>query len=193
MSLLLAIAGPPGSGKTSISRELEQEYGFVHISGSDIIKQSHALLDPETRPPLDTRADITAYQKLWKEREGLDAVGAAVLRIMENAGEKARVCYDGPRNKFDAQRIKQSHGIIVALHCDVRERHKRFIQRSNNSDLTLEQFKNDEKDEYASADPLGLHLTEVMRSADIQLNSSHPLPEIISTLKMSLQQIGITL
>lgn len=188
---LLAIAAPPASGKTEIARELAAHYGFKNVSASGLIRRSHATLDPATHPPLATRADVQEYQRLWREREGLDAVAAAVLRTQEQMGANARVCFDGLRNRHDAERIRQSQGIIIALQCSLEERYARFIRRENRPGLTLEAFEKEEAVEYESNEETGLHLREVMKNATVRIDSSQTIREVMRDLLRALRKIGV--
>jgi len=47
---IIVILGAPGSGKGTLSKELKKDYGFVHISTGDIIRNSD---DPELKRIID--------------------------------------------------------------------------------------------------------------------------------------------
>lgn len=188
--ILLALAAPPAAGKTEVTRELGLRHGFRNVSASGMIRQSYAMTHPDM-PFLKTRSDVQRYQNEWRERNGMDALAAAVVNIRNEMGENARVCFDGLRNRHDAQRIREAGGIIIALRCPDDLRHARFMRREGAHDLSLEAFLDAEKIEYASPEPTGLHLKEVMAGAKITVDSSRPLRDIMRSLVASLARIGV--
>jgi adenylate kinase family enzyme len=192
MSPLIALAGHPASGKTTLATELSERYSFERISGSEILKRSAADLDEQDRPILKTRSDFDAYHRQWRKKHGIDAMGAYILRLLDLEPSK-RICFENLRNQHDALRLRMAGGLIVALQCSFEERFARAVIRKPDAGLRPENFLREEEAEYDSPDPFGSHVMKAMEQADITLDSSHPLERIMQDLIDALKIRGILL
>lgn len=98
------IIGSSGIGKTTISKELEKEYGFKHIKASgwlaeyDIVKENRASYLSEI-----------SRQKLKEDPY-------CVIRYIENELPRHNHCIiDGIRNPFDLSKLIDDDSIIIYL------------------------------------------------------------------------------
>jgi aminoglycoside phosphotransferase family enzyme/predicted kinase len=79
--LLLAIGGPPASGKTTLARALCEESGMLHVS-SDVVRKARLGLAPTERAPLDAysrQATTWTYRALGERAASAFATGRGAV------------------------------------------------------------------------------------------------------------------
>lgn len=105
---ILVILGAPGSGKGTLSKELKKDYGFVHISTGDVIRNSE---DPELKKIIDGGnlvPDDMMIKILKKELNKLDPEDDIILDGFPRTIKQAR--------KLDSMLGKMGLGLNHALY-----------------------------------------------------------------------------
>lgn len=192
MRLLVALTGPMGSGKTTVANALHDWFGFEVLSGSDVLRRANAALPPDVRMTLESREEYDRFQRAWKTVNGYGAIGRIAVEKLLAGGADAHVCYEGVRNEFDEAEVRKAGGIVIALACDEAARYKRVVERDPAHAPTLERFRADDELESNSKDPLGLHLTKLMKDADITVDASKGVREVVDDIVEALQRRGFS-
>ena len=193
MARLLALSGQIASGKTDVSKYLEAEYGYARYSGSDILRGANEELKPEYRMPLETRADYDRFQRVWKSINGRDGLGKLIANVLQRDDAPDKLCYEGLRNVYDAERIRKAGGIIVALECDFETRYRRVLERHPEHAVTRSDLERDDALEFESQDAVGLHLRQVLEAASIRVDASQPIKQVVRELQEKLRERGMDL
>ncbi|CAG9583655.1 putative adenylate kinase [Leishmania major strain Friedlin] len=97
MPLFIILFGPPGSGKGTVSHLLVKEYGFVHLSAGNLLRE-----EVLKKSPLGRRcAEIMSEGSLIPDELVVDLV---CNRLSEQAVQKHGILLDGfPRNLRQAE------------------------------------------------------------------------------------------
>jgi dephospho-CoA kinase len=193
MKTFLAITGQAATGKTTLSKLLEAEYGFMRISGSEILRVENESLPENLRMDLNTRADMTTFQRVWKTLNGKSGLGRRAAKAYEAMPDGGRLCYEGVRNLYDAKAMREAGAIIASLECDFEERYRRIVERDPARAMTREQAMEEDTLEHESQDALGLHLRQVRELADIRIDANGPIENVMGQLIDALRSRGIEL
>lgn len=166
--LLLALAGHPASGKSTLAEYFAKEHGFATIAGSSVIKQYAEAEGLD----LSSRSNYDRYHKQLKAKLGKDVLMDPLLNI-----ESERLAIDGLRNYHDFWRFKQAGGLVIALACPLPIRYQRYLKREPSEPaISFAQFKANEAQEYCDPNPNGSQTSLVMASADYELDTfSYPM------------------
>ena len=126
---LVCVLGSPGSGKGTVCRTIAEEFGYVHLSGGELLRQENAKADSPYREVIDEHF-----------RQGLFVPPDIICSIMETAVENSK------SNKFlfDAFPIhmtnleawnkremskKMKPSFVLFLDCPQEECEKRILDR----------------------------------------------------------------
>lgn len=166
--IIIGIAGNPGSGKTAIAKYLAAKYGFFHFEGSDYLRQVATARNVE----LKTRKDYSGFHRLLQQENGLSVLADYLL-----SREETKLVFSGIRSIYNAQKIKDNGGIIIALEAPIEVRFARIDHSGLKYEKDLDNFKKNEESQYASTDHLGADLSATMKLADITLDTNKPIGE----------------
>lgn len=182
---IVALCGHPGSGKSTLARELESRFNFEIVSGSRILE----LAAVEQGVDLKSRGDYDSFHRLWRADHGEDAMARKVIELAKtNIPFQRVVCFENLRNRNDTLTLRSNGARIIALDCSLRERFRRTLNLSGNKcPKDLESFWEEEAQEYASDDPLGSHLLEVMQGAHFHLDASRSKEMVLAALQKYLE------
>jgi len=169
--LIVASAGHPASGKGTIAREYFTPRGFAVVSGSGILR----LWAAEEGVELQNRRDYDAFHKHSRRTRGPLCLSEAMLSI-----ETDRLHIDGLRNLGDFGRIKQVGGYVMAMECSIDVRYMRALRDpSHRHPPGMLMFQEVERGEYNDPDPDGSHTSVVMELADVKIDASRPVPQVL--------------
>jgi hypothetical protein len=90
--LLLAVCGPPASGKSMLARALSEESGMVHLS-SDVVRKAQMGLAPTQRAPLSaytSQTTLSTYRELGRHAAAAFATGRGAIIDATQADGAAR-------------------------------------------------------------------------------------------------------
>ena len=137
--------GGPGSGKGTQSLKLAKEYGFVHLSAGDLLRE-------EKNSGSDTAAMINTYIKEGKIVPGEVTVGLMKKAIEKNGLDQKKYLIDGfPRNKENLEIWQRILGedinvpFILFLEANEDAMIERIIERAKTSgrvDDNMDSLKN---------------------------------------------------
>ncbi|OLQ10343.1 mRNA cap guanine-N7 methyltransferase 1 [Symbiodinium microadriaticum] len=125
----LLFLGPPGSGKTTLGRQLEAALGFYHLSGGEAYRAAKARTAASTRPEAQQQTVAKVFAAL--------ALAAARLK-------PAPVSFDGflPKDLPDFEDKVGHIGLIVKLQCSSEVLRQRIGDRgSRPHDVTIDAEK----------------------------------------------------
>lgn len=178
---IIGLSGTLGSGKDTVAQTLEERYGFMHVSTSDMLRAEKKRIFGDSPKALLLRNDPFANE----------------LRVVRGAGvlvEIAKEEYDRNASKFpiglvvsgirsigEAEKIKELGGEIVFVDADSQTRYGRIAGRArdiNDHGVTYDEFIDMEKSESPdnNSDKTVQNLPELKKLADIHLlNDGHDI------------------
>ena len=179
--IILAFAGHPNTGKSTLATYLEQQHGFFTFEGSGYLKvlaESEGVL-------LRNREDYSRYYRRSQEELGKSWLADTMLRRPED-----RLLGNGLRNRADYRQIKAQGGFIIALTCPP----EICIQRADESDpknpQTIEEYTHHVAlDNGGTDDNYGLHTAWVVEHADYGLDTSLPIGQTQTELDRIIIEI----
>jgi len=189
---LVGIAGTNGSGKDTLGQILADNYGYLFISVTDILRDELKRRDL----PL-SRKNMRELSAEWRRQYGLGVlVDRAITLYGDNTHEYKGLAIASIRNPGEADRIHELGGRVVWLDAPAEIRFKRIqanrnqrgVERSVDDERTFEQFLDDERAEmHSSGDQATLSLSGVKDKSDIFIeNKSNEVEPFLSTIKNSL-------
>ncbi len=179
-SQLVGISGTFASGKDTVAEYLVRDFGFVHASTSDLVREV-ALRERGSveRPVLREVAE--GYRK---------AHGAGVF--VDMALEKPRpLVVTGIRSLGEAKAITQAGGILLFVDAPVEVRYQRMKSRlrDDETQLSLDEFvKNEEKEMYGGPSDADFNLRGIKALADVTIENTMPLDDYIA---LAYQKLGL--
>jgi len=168
---IIGIGGTNGSGKDTLANYLAEEYGWVFISGSDILRE-----ELKRRGLPIERKNLRNLSAEWRRNHGHGhLIDEAVEEFKRNHADSEGLVVSSLRNPGEADRIHELGGIVVWLDADPKLRYERIYsrQRSTEDQKTFEQFVAEEKEEmeHYNNDPATLNMAAVKDRADIFLTN----------------------
>lgn len=186
--MIIGLAGTFASGKDTLANHLVTTRGFMHVSTSDMVRAvSEAEYGNIERPTLFKAANET------REKRGAGIFADLALeRFKEEQDKYTGIVVSGVRSLGEAEAIKQAGGKLIFVDSPMEIRYERIKarQRSNEENLTFEQFKKSEEDEELTVhdNPYVQDLTGVREMADILLFNQG---DIEAYLKEAEQKLGL--
>lgn len=171
--LVLALAGLPGVGKTTLGSFAEEELGFKVFDGSTSIRQRAS----EDGVTLTDRASYNNFFRKTQIEHGKAWISDSIL---SQSGDVAQI---GLRNKDDAKNILAIGGIVVALYCPPEICFERANKDDPKQKSNLAEFVA-MIDEQESIDDYGSHTNWVMEHATVSIDASRPLTHTKTALSL---------
>jgi adenylate kinase len=142
---ILIILGAPGSGKGTLSKQLEEKYGIHHISTGDLIRKSD---DPELKKIIDGGnflPDDMMIKMLRKELKKVDPADGIILDGFPRTIKQAK--------RLDSMLGKMGLGLNHAIFLDLpedtaKERIRERAKKEDRKDDTSDEIINKRFDEY---------------------------------------------
>ncbi len=192
--LNLVIFGAPGSGKGTQSELLEKEYGLLHISTGEVLRNHIAA---------GTKLGIIADSYISKGQLIPDELMVKILSDLLAKDERSRkgVIFDGfPRTIDQAKSLKkmlESHGAMVHAVIGLEVKDEELIERllkrgidSGRADDNLETIKQRLHVYHSQTQPLEDYYKSEGKYHSIVGSGS--IEEIFSSIKESLFKAGIS-
>lgn len=175
---LIGIAGSFASGKDTIAHVLEADYGFTHVSTSDMVRAA-ARRERESieRPVLFEVANQHRHR---------DGAGVFVLHALENPRP---LVITGIRSLGEAKALKAAGGILLFIDApaEIRYARMRSRRRDTETELSLEQFEaNEQKEWHAGETDADFNLRDIKAMADHVLHNVLPIEEFIQQTLLTL-------
>lgn len=175
---LIGIAGSFASGKDTIAHALQADYGFIHVSTGDMVREA-AMRERGSieRPVLHEVATEHRYR---------DGAGAFV----EHALKKPRpLVITGIRSLGEAKALKAAGGTLLFIDAPVEIRYERMKARHRDAEtqLTLEQFKANEATEWHEGDDdADFNLRDIKAMADFTIDNVLPIDAFATAVEKQL-------
>lgn len=169
---LVGLAGSLASGKDTIAHRLVADFGFTHVSTSDIVREI-ALRERDSieRPVLYEVAD---------QHRKRDGAGVFVVHALQKSRP---LVVTGLRSLGEAKELKQHGGILLFIDAPIEVRYERMRSRSRDGEisLSLEEFKaNEEKEWHAGDSDADFNLGGIKAMADITIDNTLPVDEFVA-------------
>ncbi len=177
--LFIGLSGTLNAGKDSLGEKLADEYGFLHISTSDMIREMKRKEFGEDSPKaLLLRND--PYINRLREEKGPGFLIEAVYDKWQANKDKypGGFVASAMRAIGEAEMIKKLNGLIVFVDADPKVRYERSqlrLRDANEAGKTFEQFMETERSEI-DVDPNDKsvqNLTAMKDTADISIENNH--------------------
>ena len=127
---VLGISGTNGSGKDAIAKFIENNYGFLFVSVSDLLRDEAK----KRNLPIE-RSVLRSISKEWREISGLGClVDKAVELYQAGARKKTGVVVVSIRNPGEVERIKHLGGLVIWVDADPKVRYERVSKRTRSSE-----------------------------------------------------------
>jgi dephospho-CoA kinase len=174
---LIGIAGTNGSGKDTLGHILVQNYGYMFISVTELLRQEcrerHMIVD---------RHNLSKISTEWRRKYGLSILIDKAIAEFQGIGkdEYIGLAISSLRHPGEANAIHKLGGIVIWLDADPRVRYQRIqtnsMHRSHRADednKTYEQFiAAEEAEMYNDGDEAALNMSAVKERADILIDNS---------------------
>jgi len=189
---IIGLAGTNGSGKDTVGHILAEQYGYLFISVTDLLRaEAKRRGEPVEREVLRT---ISAE---WRRELGLGVLVDKAVAEYETVKDQYKgVVMASLRNPGEADRVHQLHGTVVWLDADAKVRYDRIQTnaaargRSEEDNKTFDQFLAEEAIEMQTphgGDEAQLNGAGVKAAADIFIsNDSNDLVEFKMIIEKAL-------
>jgi hypothetical protein len=135
--LLLAVCGPPASGKSTLARALSEDSGMVHLS-SDVVRKARIGLMPTERAPLSAytpQTTLSTYRQLGRHAAAAFSTGRGAIIDATQADPAARAALRDGLGRT-AERVAYVECRVPAAELRARARAREAIA-SRESDATV--------------------------------------------------------
>lgn len=190
---IIGISGTNGSGKDSLGLALQDQYGYMFVSVTDLIRDE---LRRRNLPII--RANMRMVSAQWRREFG----GGVLIEKAVSSWHQFRpnatgVVIASLRNPLEADSVHEHGGVVLWLDADPKIRYDRVQanrdargSRKGEDDVTYEQFLEAEKAEmYSSGDEATLNMSAVKEVSDYILINDKP--DIESFTSYVAQQLGL--
>ena len=186
---ILGIGGTNGSGKDSLGQFLADDYGWLFISVSDILRDG---LEQEGMPI--ERDNLRELSARWRRQFGHGVLIDKAFNLYESKEDKfSGLALASLRNPGEADEVHKLGGKVVWLDADPKLRYQRIYsrQRSSEDKKTFEQFLAEEgAEQHHSSDEATLSWQGVKDRADYFItNDNNDLEEFKQIAKKVLKPI----
>jgi len=140
--VFIGLAGTLNAGKDALSDVLESDYGFLHVSTSDMLREIKRREFGDAKEALLLRND--PFINDLRKKRGPGFLIEIIHKEWESQKDQHPGGYvaSGIRAIGEAEAVVDHGGFVVFVDADVGVRHKRAISRRRdaNDEITLEQF-----------------------------------------------------
>lgn len=168
---LIGVGGTDGSGKDSLGQFLQDEYGWLFISITDLLREEAR----KRKMPL-SRNTLKHISTEWRAQSGLGVlIDKAVSEYNNQPAEHHGLVLASLRNPGEADRVHELDGKVVWLDAPIQIRYQRAIKRNKGSEdqVTFEEFKTEEAAQmHHQGDETTLNLSGVKAKADIFITNN---------------------
>jgi cytidylate kinase len=166
---IIGISGTNGSGKDTVGQILVEQFNYVFISVTDLLRQEARRRNlPADRNTLRT---ISAE---WRRQSGLGVLVDKATAVFSQQTSLGKLALASLRNHGEVDRVHELGGIVLWLDAQPRLRYDRIQanaatrDRAAEDQRTFDQFLADEQVEMqASGDAATLDMLQVKAQADI--------------------------
>jgi cytidylate kinase len=165
---LIGLSGTNGAGKDSVAKVLRDKYGYMFVSGSDMLR------DEAKKRGLSVERDVLrTISAEWRREFGLGVIIDKSIELYEQSGGDnyfTGLVIASIRNPGEVNRIHELGGKVIWVDADPQIRYGRIFsrQRTAEDNKTFEQFVQEEQVEMKhSGDSATLSMGDVALGSDI--------------------------
>jgi len=190
---IIGISGTNGSGKDSLGLSLQDRYGYMFVSVTDLLRDE---LRRRNLPII--RANMRMVSAQWRREFG----GGVLIEKAISSWHQFRpnatgVVIASLRNPLEADSVHEHGGVVLWLDADAKTRYERVQanrysrgSRKGEDDVTFEQFLEAEKAEmFSSGDEATLNMSAVKDVSDYVIINDKP--DVESLTEYVAQQLGL--
>ncbi|MBX4190673.1 AAA family ATPase [Candidatus Saccharibacteria bacterium] len=165
---IIGIGGTDGSGKDSLGLFLQEEYNWLFISVTDLLRD-----EAKRRGMRLSRDTLKMISAEWRAKHGLGvlvdkALGEYKKQVATH--QIAGLVIASLRNPGEVDRVHELGGLVVWTDAPIEIRYQRAISRNKGTEdqVTFDEFKTEEQVQmHHSGDETTLNLSGVKAKADI--------------------------
>lgn len=169
---IIGLSGTNGSGKDTVGHILQNDYGFLFISITDILRDELIKQGKST-----ARENMRELSAKWRRESSLFVLIDKAIEVYDSkAGQYKGLVVSSLRNPGEAEHIHELNGKVIWVDADPQIRYQRVISRNRSSDdeKTYEQFIREEQDEMqSSGDSATLSMNEVKKLCDFTIENNY--------------------
>lgn len=177
---LIGISGTFASGKDTVAKFLVQDFGFTHVSSSNIVRKvAMKKYGSIERPVLAKTATELRY-----------AQGAGAL-VLEALKAPRPLVITGIRTLGEAKTLKAAGGTLLFVDAPVELRYERVKSRKRDSEtqLTLDEFKaNEAKELYGGPNDEDFNIRGIGNMSDVTIENTMLLADYIA---LAYEKLGL--
>jgi cytidylate kinase len=190
---IIGLAGTNGSGKDTVGHILADDYGYLFVSVTDLLRE-----EAQKRRLEPSRENLRLISAEWRRETGLLGVlvDKALAKFQQADGDYKGLVLASLRNPGEADRVHELGGTTVWIDADPRVRYDRIQAnaasrgRAEEDNKTFEEFQSDEAVEMSqSGDAATLDMSAVKDRCDIFISNDSAEPAELRELiraKLSL-------
>ncbi|MFZ1522803.1 MAG: AAA family ATPase, partial [Candidatus Saccharimonadales bacterium] len=191
---IIGLSGTFSSGKDTLAKLLSEDYGFVHISTSDIVRELSLARYNST-----DRVYLQKISNEYREKMGNDYFAAEAYKRYLNLGKQEKglgLVISGMRSVGEAKKVKSLGGILVFVDAPVEIRYQRAKLRARDEEVrTFEDFKVSEAREWEAnyGSNSKQNLRGIKEISDIKLSNNSDLRSFLNQAldKLNLKAVGL--
>jgi cytidylate kinase len=189
---IIGIGGTNGAGKDSLGQFLAEEYGWLFVSGSDILRD-----ELKKRGLAIERNNLRTLSTEWRRNYGHGVLIDKVFQLYEANQDKYKgFAIASLRNPGEADEIHKLGGKVAWLDADPKLRYQRIYSRRRSSEdkKTFEQFLAEEQAEmhHHGGDDATLNMGGVKDRADIFItNDNNDIEDFKKAVRKALKKADI--
>ncbi|MBC7746469.1 AAA family ATPase [Pedobacter sp.] len=175
---LIGISGTLASGKDTLTHHLEKEFGYTHVTTSDLIREIAKVEYGSIERPV--------LYKVAQHHRGKDGAGVFVRKALESPRP---LIVSGLRSLGEAKAIKAAGGVMLFIDASIELRYERMKQRHRDAEalLSLEGFaKNEQKEWHQGDDDADFNLRDIKATADVVIENDLDLVTFLETAYLAL-------
>ena len=169
---LIGIAGTFTSGKDTIANKLVADFGFVHVSTSDMIRE----IAQKERGSIE-RPILHEVAAEHRRREGAGVFVNFALK------KPLPLVITGMRSLGEAKAIKQAGGVLLFIDAPIRLRYERMKirLRDNETHLSFEEFEANEQKEWHMGDnDADFNLRGIKNISDVVFSNNRNIDDLVT-------------
>lgn len=168
---IIGISGTNGSGKDTVGKILEEDYGFLFVSITDILRD-----ELEKEGKATARENMRELSARWRKESGLGVLIDKAVDAFNSKKDKYKgLVVSSIRNVGEVEHIHGLGGVVVWVDADPEVRYKRVTsrRRSSEDEKTFEEFLREEQDEmHVYGDETTLAVGEVKKLCDVSIENN---------------------
>ena len=180
---LIGIGGTNGAGKDTVAKILADDYGWLFISVTDILRNELKKRDL----PIE-RENLRALSAEWRREYGIGHLIDEAVKLFDPKKYKGLVVAS-LRNPGEAERVHELGGQVVWVDAEPQVRYQRIYSRARSAEdrKTFEQFLAEEQAEmHSSGDEATLNMAGVKDKADIFITNNGDLDAVKAQVQKDL-------